>query len=538
MLNLNQLPQAVRHEGGVSRRLFLAYCSALAATPLLGRRALAEATAPVVARPSFGSDPFTLGLSSGDPDATGVVLWTRLAPKPLQHDGGMPHSAVQVSWELAEDEAMTRVVKRGVATATPELAHSVHVEVEGLQPDRWYWYRFRSGDAETKIARTRTLPAAGASPERLQFAFASCQHYESGYYTAYQHMATDDSLDLVFHLGDYIYEPAAAKGRTREHANGKCESLADYRIRHAQYRTDEHLQAAHRVCPWFVTWDDHEVANNYAGDHDERGPAASLAFLQRRAAAYKAYYEHMPLRARSIPRGPDLQLYRKASYGALAELLVLDGRQYRTPQPNGSAPGPLGPVALSPNGTMLGAKQKAWLKESMTRSHGRWNLLANNVAMAMLARAGGKEDPHVDYYGMDAWPAYAHERIEMMQFIADHKVANPIVITGDIHSNFVNELRVDDRKHDAAVVATEFIGTSISSSGDGTAHPASTEGLMRRNPGVKFHNAERGYVKCTVTPKAWQSDFMTVAKISVPDQPVKLRASYVVESGRPGAERA
>jgi alkaline phosphatase D len=260
MFELNQLSQAVRHERGMSRRLFLAYCSALAATPLLARRAAAEAGVVVTARPTFSNDPFTLGVSSGDPDATGVVLWTRLAPKPLEPDGGMPQAPVEVSWELADDEAMARVVKRGVATATPELAHSVHVEVDGLKPDRWYWYRFRSGDAETTVARTRTLPAASSSPERLRFAFASCQHYESGYYTAYQHMAKDDGLDLVVHLGDYIYEPAAAKGRTREHANGTCLTLADYRIRHAQYRTDQHLQAAHAICPWLVTWDDHEAA--------------------------------------------------------------------------------------------------------------------------------------------------------------------------------------------------------------------------------------------------------------------------------------
>jgi alkaline phosphatase D len=536
MLKLNQLPQAVRHEGGISRRLFLAYCSALAATPWLARAA-AEAAAPVVSRPSFGSDPFTLGLSSGDPDATGVVLWTRLAPRPLLPDGGMSDAPVEVSWELAEDEAMKRVVKHGIATAAPELAHSVHVEVDGLQPDRWYWYRFRSGDAETKIARTRTLPAASASPAELRFAFASCQHYESGYYTAYQHMAKDDGLDLVMHLGDYIYEPAAAKGRAREHANGKCVTLADYRIRHAQYRTDEHLQAAHRICPWFVTWDDHEVSNNYAGDRDGHERAATQAFLQRRAAAYKAYYEHMPLRARSIPRGPDMQLFRKASYGTLAELLVLDGRQYRTPQPNGSTPGPLGAAALDPRGTMLGTKQKQWLKDSLLHSQGKWNVLGNNVTMCMIARPR-KDDPKVDYYGMDQWPAYAHERIELMQFMADHKVANPIVITGDIHSNFVNELRVDDRKHDRPVVATEFIGTSISSGGDGVAAPAGTERLMGHNPGIKFHNAERGYVRCTVTPKAWRSDYVTVAKITVPNEPVTTRASFVVESGKPRVEKA
>ncbi|HTL28466.1 MAG TPA: alkaline phosphatase D family protein [Tepidisphaeraceae bacterium] len=534
MLDLNRLPEAVKHEGGVSRRLFLSYCAALAATPLLARTAALGRALP---RPSFSADPFTLGLCSGDADSTGVVLWTRLAPKPLEPDGGMPRSSVvEVGWEIAEDEAMKKVVKRGIEVAAPELAHSVHVEVDGLRPDRWYWYRFRSGDATTQIARTRTLPPPMSNPDQLHFAFASCQHWESGYYTAYQHMAKDD-LDLIFHIGDYIYEGGKDKGHAREHANGKCESLDDYRIRHAQYKTDEHLQAAHRVCPWFVTWDDHEVSNNYAGGMDGHTKGPTPEFLARRAAAYKAYYEHMPLRAKSLPHGPDMQLYRKASYGRLLEMLILDTRQYRTPQPADGNHAPIGPIASGASGTILGAKQKSWLKDSLTRSPGKWNLLAQQVVMGMIGRTHD-EDPKVDYYAMDQWPGYTHERIEMVQFMADRKVANPIVITGDIHSNWVNELRPDDRKPEQPVVATEFVGTSISSSGDGVDQPKGLQGLMRHNPGVKYHNGERGYVRCTVTPRTWKSDYITVAKISVPNQPVQTRASFVVESGKVGVQSA
>lgn len=533
MLDLNRLPEAVRHEGGISRRLFLSYCAALAATPLLARTA---AFGRVLPRPSFGNDPFTLGVASGDPDPTGVVLWTRLAPRPLEADGGMPRENVEVSWELAEDEGMKNVVKTGTSVATPDLAHSVHVEVDGLKPDRWYWYRFRCGDAETKIARTRTLPLASADPDQMRMAFASCQHWESGYYTAYQHMAKED-LDLIFHVGDYIYEGGKDKGHTREHANGRCETLSDYRIRHAQYKTDEHLQAAHRLCPWFVTWDDHEVANNYAGPYPERTLAPSLKFLERRAGAYKAYYEHMPLRARSLPHGPDMQLYRKASYGKLMEMMILDTRQYRTPQPHGGGPGPLDAGPMDPRGTIMGAKQKQWLKDSLVGSQGKWNVLANQVVMSMITRTHD-EDKNVDYYAMDQWPGYEHERLEIGQFFADRKIPNTIVITGDIHSNWVSEMRVDDRKPEQPIIASEFVGTSITSSGDGVDQPKGLEHLMRRNPCLKYHNAERGYVRCTVGQKQWRSDYITVAKVSVPNLPPQTRASFVVEAGRPGIERA
>ncbi|MGV3723771.1 MAG: alkaline phosphatase D family protein, partial [Actinomycetota bacterium] len=251
MLDPKALRAAVRHEGGISRRLFLSYVAALAGTPYLAEQAGA-AQKPT----AFASDPFTLGVASGDPDAAGMVLWTRLAPKPLDPDGGMPPAAVEVTWEVAEDEGMRKVVKSGTARAVSLLGPSVHVEVEGLQPDRWYWYRSRAGAAESPVGRTRTLPAPDAAPEQLRFAFASCQHYEAGLFTAYEYMAKDE-LDLVVHLGDYIYEGPGRDGAVRKHAGPKIMTLGDYRIRHAQYRSDPSLRAMHARCPWFVTWDDH-----------------------------------------------------------------------------------------------------------------------------------------------------------------------------------------------------------------------------------------------------------------------------------------
>ncbi|HVK12990.1 MAG TPA: alkaline phosphatase D family protein [Gemmataceae bacterium] len=532
MLDLSKLAEAVRAEGGVSRRLFLAYGAALAALPELAARVSADDR-----KASFPADPFSLGVASGDPDDTSVVLWTRLAPRPDDPDGGLRPTPLPVGWEIAEDDAMKKVVAGGTAVATPQLAHAVHVEANGLKPDRWYWYRFRAGDATSPVGRTRTLPAPEASPERLRFAFASCQHFETGLFTAYDHMAKDD-LDLVVHLGDYIYEGPGVEKRVRKHsgpAKGKIKTLADYRGRHAQYRGDKLLQAMHARCPWFVTWDDHEFDNNYANDVSEKKGVDPIAFLEQRARAYQAYYEAMPLRPGSRPHGPNMKLYRKASFGRLAEFLVLDTRQYRTDQPNGDGAKELNDAALDPKNTLLGAGQRRWLEHRLLHSPATWNVMAQQVMMGLVARGGGDGAPK---YSMDQWPGAAHERIQLMQFIADHKVPNPVVLTGDIHSNWVNDLRVDDRQIDTPVVATEFVGTSISSGGNGVAEPKDLAALLAANPCVKFHNRERGYVRCEVTPGSWKSDYVVVTDVTKPDGPVRTRASFAVEAGAPGAKKA
>ena len=525
--DLTRIRAAVHHEGRMSRRLFLSYGAALSAIPLLGEQVIGA-----VQNPAFATDPFSLGVASGDPDASGFVLWTRLAPRPLEPNGGMESAPVIVRWQVAEDEAMKKVVKSGETPASSLLGHSVHVEVSGLQSDRWYWYRFHVGSAQSVVGRTRTLPAAHAKPDRLRFAFASCQHYEAGLFTAYERMAKD-ALDLVFHLGDYIYEGAGRDNAVRKHVGPKLRTLADYRVRYSQYRTDPHLQEVHRRFPWFVTWDDHEVENNYAASHSEKTDNTA-AFLIQRANAYQAYYEMMPLRRRSLPHGPDMQLYRKASYGKLAELMVLDTRQFRTPQPNGDKASPLNADALAPANTIMGAKQKNWLQDALLHSPGIWNVLAQQVMMGMVDRTPGDEK----LYSMDQWPGYAKERMDLMQFIADHNVANPVVLTGDIHTNWVNDLRVDDRQAEKPIVATEFVGTSITSGGSGSATPKNLDTLLAENPCVRFYNQQRGYVRCTVTPKQWKSDYMVVDQVTKPDGKVNQTASFLVESGKAGATPA
>jgi alkaline phosphatase D len=526
MFTKSSLRAAVRHEGRVSRRLFLSCLSSIATVPLTRNHVWANP------RPRFQQDPFTLGVASGDPDSRSVVLWTRLVTQPLEPEGGMPREAIDVHWEVAHDDTFQQLIASGVSVASPELGHSVHVEVNHLEPDRWYWYRFRAGEAVSALGRTRTMPARTVLPPRLSFAFASCQNYEQGLYTAYQQMATED-LDLVFHLGDYIYEGAGKPGKTRQHAGEEIRSLADYRVRHAQYRSDPLLHGMHARCPWFVTWDDHEFDNNYANAISEEEGVDPVEFLYRRLNAYQAYYEAMPLRQASLPQGANMQLYRRADFGRLANLLILDTRQYRTDQPNGDQRTPLNETALNSGNTILGRSQKNWLYQNLIQSQCTWNVLAQQVMMGMVTLSQ-KGDP--DSYVMDQWPGYSHERMEVIRFIQERRIANPVVLTGDIHSNWVNDLRVDDREHETPIVATEFVGTSISSGGNGEAKPYFHDPLLANNPMLKFLNFERGYVRCTVTPDAWQSDYMVVDDVTQPNGQVTCRASFLVENGRPGAQ--
>ena len=517
-----------RLESVVSRRTFLWSSTALAACAFWGRPAAGAARR----RLAFASDPFQLGVASGEPAPTGVVLWTRLAPDPL-NGGGMPAEPVEVTWEIARDEAFREIVRDGSATAAPDLAHSVHVEAEGLEPDRWYWYRFHAGDATSPVGRTRTAPAPDALPGAIRFAFASCQHYESGLFTAYEHMARED-LDLVVHLGDYIYEGARRENALRQHIGGELQTLEDYRNRHAQYKTDEHLRATHAAFPWLVTWDDHEFDNNCAGAISEQRNVSPEEFLQRRAAAYQAYYEHMPLRKPAKPQGPDMRLYRGVPFGRLVDFAVLDTRQYRTDQPCGDGNKPPCDGVFNPSATLLGDEQERWLFERLAESPARWNVLAQQVMMARVDRMPGP----ITAWSMDQWAGYDAARKRLLEFVRDREISNPVVLTGDIHTNWVNDLKVDFDAPESPTVTTEFVGTSISSGGNGSQTRRDTEGVLADNPFVKFYNAERGYVSCEITPDRWTSHYQVFEDIQQPGAPKITRASFVVENGRPGAERA
>lgn len=442
----------------------------------------------------------------------------------------MPHEDIAVSWMIADDEQMTKVVQKGTAVASPDLAHSVHVEAEGLRPDRWYFFQFKVGNETSPVGRTRTAPAPGVMPDRLRFAFASCQHYESGLFTAYEHMAKAP-LDLVVHLGDYIYEGAARERQVRQHVGPEIETLEHYRNRHAQYKTDGHLQATHAAFPWLVTWDDHEFDNNCAGAISEQDDVSPGEFLVRRANAYRAYYEHMPLRRSALPKGPDMQLYRQVSFGGLANFFVLDTRQYRTDQPCGDGNQPPCGDELDPKATLLGAEQEKWLYDGLASSKSAWNVLAQQVMFAPVDRRPGEEVGK----SMDQWPGYEVNRRRLLSFFDEAKVRNPVVITGDIHSNWANDLTLPD---DGATVATEYVGTSISSGGDGRRNEEYAEGVKSDNPFVKFFNGERGYVQCELTNDRWHSDYQVVERVTTPGAPLITRASFVTEAGKPGVQPA
>jgi alkaline phosphatase D len=522
MFDLSTIRQAVRYEGGVSRRLFLAYGAALSALPIVG----AQATGRTLKHTRFSANPFSVGVASGEPWPTGFVIWTRLAPNPLD-GGGMTDDVVEVRWEVAEDDAFKTIVKSGVALATPQLAHSVHVEVDGLAADRWYFYRFHAADATSPVGRSRTMPEADKLADKLKFSFVSCQHYEQGLYTGYEAMA-GEGLDLVVHLGDYIYEGATNKKAFRQHVGGKLLTLGDYRNRHAQYRTDPLLAGMHAHCPWLVTWDDHELENNWAAGLSERKGVDPAAFLEQRANAFQAYYEMMPLRSASVPKGPDMKLYRTISFGRLATFQVLDTRQYRTKQPNEAKHSDLNEDALSPKNTLLGGRQAGWLKAQLLKSTARWNVLAQQVMMGMVDTTAGEDKR----YSMDQWCSAAHERMKLVEFLAERKIPNPVVLTGDIHSSWANELRVDDRKADTPTVATEFVGSSIASSGNGPKEVKGLDALLAENHCVKFHDRQRGYVTCTVTPDKWQSDFRVIDEVLKPGGKTTTLKSFVVEAGQ------
>ena len=514
----------------LSRRRFLRASAAFSA--LAGLRLVPGARALAASGPLF-----PLGVASGDPRATSVVLWTRLARDPLLPDGGMGPASVTVDWEIAADEGFGQIVRRGRELARSVDAHTIHVTPGGLRPDTWYWYRFHAAGETSRVGRTRTMPARGALPSQLRFALVSCQDYGNGYYAAYNDIAQQD-LDCIVHVGDYIYEYADGSGAVRQPVGGETQTLADYRARYALYRLDPQLQDAHALFPFLVTWDDHEVQDNYTGLISEYDIPAEV-FAARRADAYRAYYEHMPLRRSARPTERGMFLYRHFDFGRLARIVMLDGRQYRTDQPC-DAPdlgiAPSCPEDSSPAGTFLGARQEYYLRRALQRSRANWNVLAQQVMMMRgdLGAAFGSATP---IYNMDAWDGYQAQRTRLLDFLAERQPSNPIVLTGDIHSAWAADLKRDFLDPTSPPVAVEFVCTSITSDFPASFVPLieANLGPNSANPHIKyFEGRQHGYVRCTVTPGLWRSDYRAVDSILDPFAPASTIASWVVEDGVPG----
>ena len=487
----------------------------------------------VTTLPKLADDPFALGVASGDPTPTSVVLWTRLSPKLYEPMGGMDGSRVTLNWDVAEDEQFAKIVQRGRATAVPELGYSVHVDVQGLQPDRWYFYRFTLPAGSSPVGRTRTTPAADAmSP--LRFAFVSCQHYETGFYTAYQHLAAEQKLDLVAHLGDYIYE-TSAPNRPRKHATREPMSLDEYRWRYAQVKSDGLLQKAHLAAPWVLTWDDHEVDNNYAGLVSENEWESEEQVHQRRAAAYQAWWEHQPVRVTRAKSWADLTIRRRLEWGRMATFHVLDTRQYRDDQACGdnSRDVPCGDWGEMKR-TMMGPEQEKWLDDGMGASAARWQVLANQTRIARLEEKVGEGHR----FHMDQWGGYPGALKRLMESINKRAANRTVAITGDVHSNWVNELRTDFDTPNGKQIGVEFIGTSISSDGDGWDEYPNWAAQKPRNPHIHWHSARRGYVINEVGAEAWKASYRTVPYVSREGAPVQTAAEFVVQHGKPGIQKA
>jgi alkaline phosphatase D len=501
---------------------------------MLGAAAVAPAirTRRVEAQPIFDAYPFTLGIASGDPLPDGVVLWTRLAPKPLE-GGGMPMTNVSVDWEVARDVRFSSIAQKGTAIARPELGHSVHVEVSGLEPARDYWYRFRAGDETSQTGRTRTAPAFGAAVDRLRFGVCGCNHYEMGHFTAFRRIA-EEHFDFVFHTGDYIYEGRADGGRgdrVRQHNGHEPYTLDDYRNRYSLYKSDRDLMAAHASAPFLMAWDDHEVDNNYAGDFDEHGTPPEI-FVLRRAAAYQAYYEMMPLRASSLPSGSHMRIYRRMQFGGLVDFSVLDTRQWRSDQACGDGSHTGCAEALDPARTIMGAEQEKWLFDNLAEVKAKWTVIGQQVPI--FARDMHSVDPD-GAFSMDKWDGYVASRQRLFARLQETKAPNPIVLSGDVHQHFGADLKMDFTNPRSATVGVEFTNTSITSVGDGSDVSPIWEETRGDNPHIKYHSNRRGYIACTATPSSMRADFKILDKVTVPDLPIRTGGSLLVQAGRSGS---
>jgi len=514
----------------VNRRELIALSGAFAANCAIGRFARA-----------VGGYPFTLGVASGQPLPDGFALWTRLAPIPLAADGlGGMSEPVSVGWELAADEGMRNVLRSGTTEAVSRWAHSVHVEVSGLEPGRPYWYRFTALGEQSPIGLARTAPASDAKPPSMRFAFASCSNWQVGYFSAYRHMAAENP-ELVIFLGDYIYEQTVAGENAnkvlRKHDGPTAIDLTGYRNRYALYRTDPDLQALHAAAPCLMTWDDHEVENDYANQWSEREETSPEDFLRRRAAAYQAYYEHMPLRIRSVPQGSGLRLYDRFRFGDLVTFSVLDGRQYRTKQPCALPLLRRGHIApescterLDPSRTLLGAEQENWLFEGFKQSGAAWNVIAQEQLVAQLRQ---KDRAGISGYWTDGWDGYPAARQRVLDAARATRLSNPVFIGGDIHSFWAMDLKSDFGEPSSATIATEFVGTSI------TSDPPPRDAILAvllDNPHVRyFESRYRGYVAVDLTRERMETRMQVISDRRNPEATVSTLKRFVVESGVPGA---
>ena len=491
-----------------------------------------------IANPVFINDPFQLGVASGDPTADGFVIWTRLAPD-IFDPQALPPEAIEVRWEVAADAGMKKIVQRGTALAHPELAHSVHVDLRGLEPGRDYFYRFMSGAAVSRTGHARTWPSPRlAGADRARFAVASCQHYGQGYFSAYRDMIAQNP-DFILHLGDYIYD-ADWGTIVRRTPVALARSLNDYRLIHAVYKSDPDLQAAHAYCPWLMMWDDHEFSNDYSKEMSESIQDPKV-FLERRGQAYQAYYEHMPVRASAMPDAAhNSVMFQTLAYGDLLEIAMMDCRQFRdniacqTPTRHAGRVIDLAqcPEALDPNRTMLGAAQEKYFRDSFGKFPMRWNVIAQTLMLATLDQIAG---PAKGAYS-DNWGGYPAARRRILNHVQERNLRSAISLGGDIHSFFVSDIKEDDDNPNSPIVMSEFVGTSVTS--ESTNGPL-FKAVMPDNPHIKYwDDTRRGYMLFNVDRNTFRADMRAVENVRVRESTVSTQKSFVVENGKPGLQTA
>jgi alkaline phosphatase D len=522
--------------------------AAAAGAVLAGPLATAVPALAATAAPAF-----LHGVASGDPLPDGVLLWTRVTPSPDATPGSGIGEDTSVEWVIATDRALTGVVARGTVTARAASDHTVKADVRGLRPATDYFFRFTAGGVHSPVARTRTAPAADASVTGLRFGVVSCANWESGYFSPYRHLASRGDLDAWLHLGDYIYEYASGAyaygGVVRPHRpTHEILTLADYRTRHARYKTDQDLQALHASAPCVAIWDDHEIANDtWSGGAENHTEGAEGTWAARQAAAKQAYFEWMPVRPAIAGT-----TYRRLRFGKLADLSLLDLRSFRSQQVSSG-----GGSVDDPDRTLTGRAQMDWLKSGLTSSDTTWRLVGNSVMIAPFSVAQLPEfvrEPLGELLGLpdlaisvDQWDGYTDDRKELISHLRSNSVRNTVFLTGDIHMAFANDVPVNATTYPlTASAATEFVVTSVTSDNlndyvgvsEGTITAVADPVIRTMNRHVKFVDTDQhGYGVFSVTPERAQMDYYRVSDRTDPAATSHWVRSYRTLSGTQKAER-
>ncbi|MGA4959283.1 alkaline phosphatase D family protein [Streptomyces lavendulocolor] len=503
---------------------------------------------------------FLHGVASGDPLPDGVLLWTRVTPAPDALPGSGKGPDTEVRWEVAEDRAFSRVVARGAVMATAASDHTVKVDVRGLRQETAYYFRFTAGTeasaAVSPVGRTRTTPAADATTAGVRFGVVSCANWEAGHFAAYRHLAARADLDAILHLGDYIYEYGTGAYPkpdyvVRQHEpRHEITGLADYRVRHATYKTDPDLQALHAAHPVIAIWDDHEFADDtWSGGADNHTPGTEGDWAARAAAAKQAYFEWMPVRAST-----EGTVYRRLRFGKLADLHLLDLRSFRSQQASTGS----GRVD-DPARTITGRAQLDWLKAGLASSDAAWKLVGTSVMISPVAFGSLPAHllgPVAELLGLpkggvainvDQWDGYTDDRRELLAHLTDRAITNTVFLTGDIHMAWANDVPVTAATYPVSrSAATEFVVTSVTSDNlddilhvaPGTVSLVAAAALRGANRHVKWLDMDNhGYGVLDVTAERSQMDYYTVSDKTDPDASSAWIRSYRTLNGTQKVER-